>query len=277
MALLKCPECGAHVSEFAKECPNCGCPMSDISQENQVVDNWDKKKSKRTTYTQAYTQEELNRALEDAKAGRGGRQQRKPGQKRIVKNSESILAGRDKKPKKQSKDKNQEKNSGSTGTPGNFKASESEASESPGDFGNSESTKKRSGKEPKPKQKSSGKSLKIALIIVCALAAIGIVIFCVFAFSGDDKTKITEPSTDATQSQEEESYRNDQDGATQATERAPESSTQQPTQETRQTTKQTTRRRQTTRATTTAPTTQPQTEAPTQPSQDPASPIDNDA
>lgn len=99
MALLKCPECGESVSEFAKSCPNCGCPMSDIAQENQVADrSWDKRKEKSTTYTQAYSQEELNRALEEAKRG-NKRQQRKPGQKRIVKNSESVLAGRTKKEK----------------------------------------------------------------------------------------------------------------------------------------------------------------------------------
>ena len=36
MAMLKCPECGEYVSEFARACPNCGCPMSDIAQENPV-------------------------------------------------------------------------------------------------------------------------------------------------------------------------------------------------------------------------------------------------
>ena len=42
MALLKCPECGKAVSEFARECPDCGCPMSDIAQENQVADkSWE--------------------------------------------------------------------------------------------------------------------------------------------------------------------------------------------------------------------------------------------
>ena len=30
MSLLKCPECGHVVSEYAKSCPNCGCPMEQI-------------------------------------------------------------------------------------------------------------------------------------------------------------------------------------------------------------------------------------------------------
>ena len=89
MAMLKCPECGEYVSEFARACPNCGCPMSDIAQENQVDDrNWDPNQTKRKTNTQVYSQEELNRALEEARAGQS-RQQRKPGQERVVKNSES--------------------------------------------------------------------------------------------------------------------------------------------------------------------------------------------
>lgn len=100
MALLKCPECGEHVSEFAKACPNCGCPMSDIAQENQVVDkSWDKKREKRNTATQVYSQEELDQALEQAKSG-NDQKQRKPGQKRIVKNSESVLTGRNRNKKK---------------------------------------------------------------------------------------------------------------------------------------------------------------------------------
>ena len=70
MAMLKCPECGEYVSEFARACPNCGCPMSDIAQENQVDDrNWDPNQTKRKTNTQVYSQEELNRALEEARAG----------------------------------------------------------------------------------------------------------------------------------------------------------------------------------------------------------------
>ncbi len=32
MALLKCPECGKEVSEYADACPNCGCPMSKIQE-----------------------------------------------------------------------------------------------------------------------------------------------------------------------------------------------------------------------------------------------------
>ena len=33
MALLKCTECGHHVSEYADKCPNCGCPI-DIIKKN---------------------------------------------------------------------------------------------------------------------------------------------------------------------------------------------------------------------------------------------------
>lgn len=31
MALIKCPECGNVVSEFAKQCPVCGCPIQPIN------------------------------------------------------------------------------------------------------------------------------------------------------------------------------------------------------------------------------------------------------
>ena len=30
MSLIKCPECGNEVSEFAEMCPKCGCPISII-------------------------------------------------------------------------------------------------------------------------------------------------------------------------------------------------------------------------------------------------------
>ena len=32
MALIKCPECGKEISEFAAHCINCGCPMSKIKE-----------------------------------------------------------------------------------------------------------------------------------------------------------------------------------------------------------------------------------------------------
>lgn len=38
MALLKCPECGEGVSEYAIACPKCGCPM-DIIKEQITLDN----------------------------------------------------------------------------------------------------------------------------------------------------------------------------------------------------------------------------------------------
>ena len=30
MALIKCPECGNEVSEFATACPKCGCPIHEV-------------------------------------------------------------------------------------------------------------------------------------------------------------------------------------------------------------------------------------------------------
>lgn len=237
MALLKCPECGEHVSEFAKACPNCGCPMSDISQENQVVDkSWDKKKEKRATYTQAYTQEELNKALEDARAGKSSRIQRKPGQKRIVKNSESILPERSKRSKKKNKSKKGAKN------------------------------------RAKSSQKSSDLGLKIALIVIGVLAVIGIGIFCFAALFGDDeRPKITEEPTDMTQStRDQNDYRYDEDRETsQTTRQSTTQSRKETTQATRQTTKQTIQR-QTTKTTTAPPTTQPPTQPPTEPPTAPA-------
>ena len=44
MALVKCSECGADVSEKASICPKCGCPL-DITK--QVIFETQKKKSKR--------------------------------------------------------------------------------------------------------------------------------------------------------------------------------------------------------------------------------------
>ena len=36
MALIKCPECGRQVSEYAENCPNCGCPMDrDLPYEDE--------------------------------------------------------------------------------------------------------------------------------------------------------------------------------------------------------------------------------------------------
>lgn len=110
MALLKCPECGEYVSEFADSCPHCGCPMSDIAQENQVDDRkWKKHQTKFKTNTQIYSQEELEEALKEARSGK--QKKRKPGQERIVKNSESVLAPKNKKPKKKTKKKGKSKKS----------------------------------------------------------------------------------------------------------------------------------------------------------------------
>ena len=106
MALLKCPECGEYVSEFASSCPHCGCPMSDIAQENQIDDrSWDNNQTKSNTNTQVYSQKELEEAMQQARAGRSrSGQKRKPGQQRLVKNSESAFSGK-KKSKKKKDDK----------------------------------------------------------------------------------------------------------------------------------------------------------------------------
>jgi hypothetical protein len=65
MSLLKCPECGHDVSEYAKACPNCGCPIEKIQEiilskinqpnrptgledkPNQVLENSESPKGKR--------------------------------------------------------------------------------------------------------------------------------------------------------------------------------------------------------------------------------------
>lgn len=36
MALVKCPECGNSLSEYAKECPNCACPIEYILEGQKV-------------------------------------------------------------------------------------------------------------------------------------------------------------------------------------------------------------------------------------------------
>lgn len=43
MALIKCPECGHQISEYAEYCINCGCPMSVVRQLlNKRADNYEK-------------------------------------------------------------------------------------------------------------------------------------------------------------------------------------------------------------------------------------------
>lgn len=41
MALIKCPECGNNVSEYAESCPKCGCPMSVIKNKT-IKENFEK-------------------------------------------------------------------------------------------------------------------------------------------------------------------------------------------------------------------------------------------
>lgn len=37
MALIKCPDCGKMLSEFAECCPQCGCPIEDVKAESQIA------------------------------------------------------------------------------------------------------------------------------------------------------------------------------------------------------------------------------------------------
>ena len=47
MALIKCSECGADISEKASACPKCGCPL-DITK--QVMSDAKKKKNKKVNF-----------------------------------------------------------------------------------------------------------------------------------------------------------------------------------------------------------------------------------
>lgn len=38
MALIKCPECGAQISDRARKCPSCGCPIEEILKEMSTQD-----------------------------------------------------------------------------------------------------------------------------------------------------------------------------------------------------------------------------------------------
>ena len=244
MAMLKCQECGEYVSEFARACPNCGCPMSDIAQENQVDDrNWDPNQTKRKTNTQVYSQEELNRALEEARAGQS-RQQRKPGQERVVKNSESALAPKSRKKK---------------------------------------SSNSNSGSRSKGKKQSKEKNWKalIILIVILVLIAGGLIYYFVMASSDRPKDSLGNDSDAATEEtySDYNSYENNDsyddnnddsdDDAVRETQRSTRETTRKQTQ--RETTKRQTTK-QTTRQTTTAqPTTQPATEAPAEQPEEPLS------
>lgn len=221
MALLKCPECGKVVSEFARECPQCGCPMSDIAQENQVADkSWDKRKEKSTTMTQAYSQEELNRALEQARSGNLQQQKRKPGQKRIVKNSESALQRKNKKPKHKAKagaagsrekaaSQSRGSVSGSTaaGTRpantalvpnlkknGSTKASHTAAPSERSRGSQISSSKKTKKNSSKKSGKGRNMKIKILLVVigVLILAAIGAICFSALGQPGSSKDKTKE-------------------------------------------------------------------------------------
>lgn len=211
MALLKCPECGKAVSEFARECPDCGCPMSDIAQENQVADkSWDKHREKRTTMTQAYSQEELNRALEQARSGNLQQQKRKPGQKRIIKNSESALQRKNKKPKQKtkaeaagSKERPASQNIGSSsakGTPSNTALAlnpKKKGSAKSSHTASPSKSRSRQGSSPKKTKKSGGKKsgrgsrlkTKILLIAVGILLLAGIGAICFSALGQPDSSK----------------------------------------------------------------------------------------
>lgn len=38
MALIKCTECGAQISDRARKCPSCGCPIEEILKEMSTQD-----------------------------------------------------------------------------------------------------------------------------------------------------------------------------------------------------------------------------------------------
>ena len=38
MALIKCSECGAEISDKATECPKCGCPV-EVSAATETAEN----------------------------------------------------------------------------------------------------------------------------------------------------------------------------------------------------------------------------------------------
>ena len=46
MALIKCPECGHEISEFAPACIFCGCPMDKIKELSGKTVNFDEKEEK---------------------------------------------------------------------------------------------------------------------------------------------------------------------------------------------------------------------------------------
>jgi len=47
VALIKCSECGADISERASMCPKCGCPL-DITK--QIISDTKKEKHKKLSY-----------------------------------------------------------------------------------------------------------------------------------------------------------------------------------------------------------------------------------
>lgn len=50
MAMIKCPECGKEISEYAEKCPNCGYPIKELgNQANDIQDSFENQ-SYRTNY-----------------------------------------------------------------------------------------------------------------------------------------------------------------------------------------------------------------------------------
>lgn len=270
MALLKCPECGKVVSEFARECPECGCPMSDISQENQVADkSWDKRKEKSNTATQAYSQEELNRALAQAKSKELSQQQRKPGQKRIIKNSESVLQRKNKKPPKKLNRPRE--------NPSKQRANMAPASLAPK---SKQAQIKRqnpaSSLHRKKQKRSAGRGgtlkIKIILIAIGILLLIGVAVICFSALADSDgkqdatKDTMSTVSTNEmreTQRQQVPSYQSESSKYSEKTWQGTVSNTTE--KETKPVSKPTTQRQTATQTPTQPPSTQPTETQPEEP------------
>ncbi len=44
MALIRCPECGRQISEYAEKCPGCGWPVQQLREEEDERDEYEKRR-----------------------------------------------------------------------------------------------------------------------------------------------------------------------------------------------------------------------------------------